>query len=85
MPHPSKYKASTGQCWECGSYSIEIPGGAFCKHHKTFFPNQFGWAVEGEEGTKAGERTCKFWKAKIIKVKKFKKELLVRDIIRRLT
>lgn len=82
MPDIPKYKATTGQCWECNSYSIEIPGGAYCSYHKAFFPNQTSWATDGK-GTKAGERTCKYWSEKIIKKIEFKKELLVKDILRR--
>ena len=83
MPDIPKYQATTGQCWECFFHSIDVQLGGYCGYHKAYFPNQFGWAIEGEEGTKAGERTCKFWKVKIIKVQKFKKELFVRDMMQR--
>ena len=54
------------QCWECVSYEIRIPGGAYCTHHETFFPNSDKWAWPDTVGTMPGLRTCKFWKVKIV-------------------
>jgi len=60
-------------CWECGSYSIRVPGGPHCGHHKVYFPDATGWAFpdrpyeKGRSGIMPGLRTCKFWEEKEIK------------------
>ena len=54
------------QCWECVSYEIRVPGGAYCTHHEKFFPNNDAWAWPDTVGTMPGLRTCKFWKVKIV-------------------
>jgi len=74
MPKIRKPAAATEkQCWECKGYTIKVPGGAFCKTHKQFFPNQNNWATgergtNGKFGTKPGLRTCPKFKVKIVDV-----------------
>lgn len=59
-------------CWTCRHYKIIVPdagcqGGPFCCFHNVFFPNPYGWA-KGDGSKPAGERICKKWEIKRVKI-----------------